>query len=75
MDAQSTESSVPIPKIITTKNYYNNKPANNQIFKTQSNPHINTSYEMRDLYHRKQKLAFGLTEQIQNFKNLIKLMS
>jgi hypothetical protein len=31
-----------------------------QIFKTQSNPHINLSYEMRDLYHRKEKLAYWL---------------
>jgi integrase/recombinase XerD len=58
--AQSIESSVPIPKTITTKNYSNNKTANNQILKTQSNPHITKSYEMRDLYHRKEKLAYWI---------------
>jgi hypothetical protein len=58
--AQSIESSVPIPKIITTKNYSKNKPSNNQILETQSNPHTKISYDMRDLYHRKEKLAYWL---------------
>ncbi len=58
--AQSTESSVQIPKIKTTKNYSNNKPSNDQILKTQFNHHINTNYEMRDLYHRKEKLAYWI---------------
>jgi hypothetical protein len=58
--AQSIESSVPIPKVETIKRYCNSKTSNDQILKTQSNPHINTSYEMRDLYHRKEKLAYWI---------------
>jgi hypothetical protein len=58
--AQSIESSVPIPKVKTTNRYCNNKITNNQILKTQFNPPTNTSYEMRDLYHRKEKLAYWI---------------
>jgi integrase len=58
--AQSIESSVPIPKIKATNRYCTKKTTNNQILKTQSNPHINISYEMRDLYNRKQKLSYWL---------------
>jgi hypothetical protein len=58
--AQSIESSVPIPKIKATKNYSNNKTSNDQILKAQSNLQINVNYEMRDLYHRKEKLAYWI---------------
>jgi hypothetical protein len=58
--AQSIESSVPIPKIKAANRYCTNKTSIDQIFKTQSNPHIKISYEMRDLYHRKEKLAYWL---------------
>jgi hypothetical protein len=58
--AQSTESSVPIPKIKTTNRYCTKKTDNNQILKPQSNLHTNVNYEMRDLYHRKEKFAYWL---------------
>jgi hypothetical protein len=56
--AQSIESSVPIPKIKATNRCCTSKTSKDQILKTRCNPHINTSYEMRDLYHRKEKLAY-----------------
>ena len=58
--AQSIESSVPIPKIKATNRYCTKKTTNNQILKPQSNLHNNVNYEMRDLYHRKEKLAYWL---------------
>jgi beta-xylosidase len=58
--AQSIESSVPIPKIKATNRYCTSKTTNDQILKTQSTSHINTCYEMRDLYHRKEKLAYWI---------------
>ena len=58
--AQSIESSVPIPRIKTTDRCCTKKTTNNQILKPQSNVHVNVNYEMRDLYHRKQKLAYWL---------------
>ncbi len=57
---QSIESSVPIPKIKTTTRSCTKKTNNNQILKTQSTSHISISYEMRDLYHRKEKLAYWI---------------
>ena len=58
--AQSIESSVPIPNIKTTDRYCTKKTTNNQILKPQSNIHTGVNYEMRDLYHRKQKLAYWI---------------
>ena len=58
--AQSIESSVPIPKIKATNRYCTSKISNNQILKPQSNLHINVNYEMRDLYNRKEKLAYWI---------------
>jgi hypothetical protein len=58
--SQSIESSVPIPKIGIIKRYCNSKTTNDQILKNQSTPDINISYEMRDLYNRKRKLAYWI---------------
>ena len=58
--AQSIESSVPIPKIKTTNRYCTSKTTNSQKLKTQSTSHIKISYEMRDLYHRKEKLTYWI---------------
>jgi hypothetical protein len=58
--AQSTESSVPIPNVKTNNRYCTKKTTDNQILKPQSNLYINVNYEMRDLYHRKEKLAYWL---------------
>ena len=58
--AQSIESSVPIPNIKAADRYCTKKTTCDQILKHQSNLHINVNYEMRDLYHRKQKLAYWL---------------
>jgi hypothetical protein len=58
---RSTESSVQIPTMKTRKRYSNNKTSDNQIFKPESCLPSTINYGMRDLYHRKERLAYWIS--------------
>jgi hypothetical protein len=57
---QSIESSVQIPTMKTRIGHSKNETTDNQIFKPPSCLHSIINYGMRDLYHRKEKLAYWI---------------
>jgi hypothetical protein len=59
--AQSTESSVQIPKICERKRLHkNNETKIHQMLKRLSCPDLVINYDMKDLYHRKDKFAYWI---------------